>query len=364
MWSATGLTRTKTLEYSLDSGKTWTTIVTMSNDTVGYAWNVPDVASTTAMLRLTDSSGATGKSAVFTIKSSSSSNASIIIVHPAAGEVLSGGSVNYPITFTATNTTLNKRFEYSLDAGITWTLIEIYSGDIKYYMWSNVPNEATTTALIRITDDNGVMGVSGLFTIDVVDAGGSIDGLVLSGLDIDRNIAVGGTIGISWTFTPDIGTSVEVEYSLDASGIWYHIATMPVTETPFVSWTTPSNGPHNPAFIRVRSTRGMVRVSKPFTIGVTTSVADEQALAGYTVTNSPNPAYTNAQIAFTIPSASDVQLTIVDARGIEVAQTAPQRYEAGTSTLLVNTSGLIPGMYVYTLQAGPTRMMGRMIISK
>jgi hypothetical protein len=364
MWSATGLTRTKTLEYSLDSGLTWTTIVTMSNDTVGYAWNVPDVASTTAMLRLTDSSGATGKSAVFTIRSSTSSNASIIIVHPAAGEVLSGGSVNYPITFTATNTTLNKRFEYSLDAGITWNLIEIYSGDIKYYMWSNVPNEATTTALIRITDDNGVMGVSGLFTIDVVDAGGSIDGLVLSGLDIDRNIAVGGTIGISWTFTPDIGTSVEVEYSLDASGVWYHIATMPVTETPFVSWTTPSDGPHNPAFIRVRSTRGMVRVSKPFTIGVTTSVADEQALAGYTVTNSPNPAFANAQIAFTVPSASDVQLTIVDARGIEVAQTAPQRYEAGTSTLLVNTSGLTPGMYVYTLQAGPTRMMGRMIISK
>ncbi|CAN5480508.1 hypothetical protein BH10BAC6_BH10BAC6_16380 [soil metagenome] len=364
MWSATGLTRTKTLEYSLDSGRTWTIIVTMSNDTVGYAWNVPDMPTTTAMLRLTDSSGATGKSAVFTIKSSSSNTGSIVILHPAAGEVLAGGSVNYPITFTAVNTTLNKRFEYSLNAGATWTLIENFSGDIKYYVWSNVPNEATTTALIRITDDNGISGVSGLFTIDVVDAGGSIDGLVLSGLDINRNIAVGGTIGISWTFTPDIGTSVEVEYSLDASGVWYHIATLPVTESPFTSWTTPNDGPHNPAFIRVRSTRGMVRVSSPFTIGSPTSVSDAQAAAGYNVSSYPNPAFNNAQIAFAIPVATDVLLTIVDARGVEVGTTVQQRYEAGSYSIPVNTTSLAAGMYAYTLQAGPTRLVGTLIITK
>jgi len=364
MWVATGLTRTKTLELSLDSGLTWSNVVTMSNDTVGYAWNVPEASTLKAMLRLTDSSGATGKSAAFTIKSAASNNGSIVIVHPERGEVLNGGSVNYPITFTAVNTTLNKRFEYSLDAGENWTLIETYSGDIKYYVWSNVPNEATTEALVRITDDNGIMGVSGMFTIDVVDAVGSIDGLILSNLDIDRNIEVGGTVGISWTYTPEIGTSVEVEYSLDASGVWYRIATMPTSETPFTSWTTPSDGPHNPAFIRVRSTLGMVRVSKPFTIGVSITGVNEHVASGYSVSSAPNPAFNSTQIVFAIPAAMDVVLTIVDARGVEVGTYIQQRFEAGSYTIPVNTSALSAGMYAYTLQAGPTRLNGRLIITK
>jgi hypothetical protein len=360
-WTGAGINAKKTLALSLDSGLTWTPIGTLNADVMSYSWNVPDTASTKALVRVTDSSGTTGTSGLFTIKSSKGTTTTIVVVKPALGEVINGGTQNYQITFTATNATPLKRFEYSLDGGANWTLIGSMSSNALAYTWPNVPNVATTQALVRITDSLGATGTSGLFTINKTPGSGSIDAVTLSGLDSKNNIDNNKSLGISWSYTGDIGTTVEVEYSFD--GItWNHIATLPVTDQPSTTWMTPVTGSYPTAYIRVTSSKGMTKTSAPFSIGLTNAVSLNAATSGYSVSNYPNPATDRMMINFVIPVQSEVSITITDALGRAVGTIDAKHFNAGNSSISLNTAKLAAGMYTYTLQAGTTRIVGRMSI--
>lgn len=364
-WTGNGLASQKTFELSLDSGMTWTMIGGVSNDSMTYAWDVPDTNSTRAMIRITDRNGITGKSGVFTIEQSAPVPASILVVRPSAGEVINGGYQNYLITFTAVNTTQTKTFEYSVDGGATWTMIGTATSNDQFYTWSSVPNVATTQALVRVTDSNGVTGTSGLFTITMVPTDGSIDGLVLTGLDENDNIGNNRVLGISWTYTPDIGTAVNVEYSLDYGASWVLIATVQTTDAPMTTWTTPMYNYYNPVFIRVTSTKGMTRASSPFSIGtLVSSVSIDAATNGYSVSNYPNPANNETTINFVLPTSNTVTLTIIDSRGSTVGTVVERHFDAGTYSVPFNTSTLSAGMYTYIVQAGATRVAGRMSVIK
>jgi hypothetical protein len=363
-WSGTGLASQKTFALSLDGGSTWAMIGSSSTDGFTYSWNVPDTASALAMISITDSNGIMGQSGIFTI-SHKTIVGSIIVVHPAAGEVIAGGMQNYQIVFSTVNATQQKFLEYSLDGGANWSFIGSMKSDALSYTWANVPNVATTQALVRITDANGVTGTSGLFSITMTQGVGSINSILLSGLNNNNNIGNNQTLGISWTFTPDIGTSVTVEYSLDNSTTWNTIGTVPVTTSPnSTTWQTSSIGYHNPVYIRVISTEGMTATSFPFSIGSNASVFSEASQNGYSVSNYPNPAREQTTISFVLPVESDVTLTITDELGRDVGTIVKQRFNSGTYAVPFNTSMLMPGVYDYMLQAGTTRIAGRMNVIK
>lgn len=282
--------------------------------------------------------------------------------------MISGGTVNYQITFTATgNVTEEKTLEYSLDGGETWTLIGVMNSDAESYSWDEVPNTATTQALIRIQDSNGVTGISGLFTITVAPNVGSINSVILSGLDANRNIGNNQTLEITWTFTPDIGTSVDVEYSLDYLATWNLIATVPVTgdggpESPnSTTWQTTASGYYNPVFIRVISSDSMKRLAAAFSIGSLASVAPDAATSGYSVSNYPNPASEQTTINFELPVQSEVTLIVSDNLGRQISETS-QAFDAGEHNIPFNTSQLADGVYTYTLVAGSIRLNGRMSV--
>ncbi|MBK7575818.1 MAG: hypothetical protein IPI24_00100 [Ignavibacteria bacterium] len=224
---------------------------------------------------------------------------------------------------------------------------------------SSVPNVATTKALVRITDEDGLVGVSGLFSIAYTPIDGSLDTLILTGLDKNKNIGNNSVLGIGWTYTPDIGTSVDVEYSLDYTASWTKIATVPVTDVPTTEWITPVNGYFNPVFIRLTSTKGMTRTSPPFSIGSSvSSVPLADADNGYSVSCYPNPVNNEATVNIVLPSSSAVRLTFVDARGSTVATIIDRHLDAGTFSVSVNTMALPAGMYTCILQAGATRVVG------
>jgi len=364
-WTGTGLSPQKTFELSLDSGLTWTMIGGVSNDSMTYAWDVPDTNTTRAIIRITTQNGITGKSAVFTIVRSAPIPGSIVVNHPVPGEVINGGYQNFLIMFTAVNTTRQKTFEYSLDNGVTWTLIGVGTSDDQFYVWPSVPNVSTTQARVRVTDSNGVTGMSEMFTITMVPMDGSIDGLFLTGLNENANIGNNRVLGISWTYTPDIGTSVNVEYSLDYTATWVPIATVQITDPQNTTWTTPMTGFYNPVFVRVTSTKGMTRASSPFSIGTqVSSVPVDVASNGYSVSNYPNPANDQTVLRVTVPMSGLVTVTMIDARGNTVGTVVTQQYNAGTYSIPFNTATLVSGMYTYILQAGATRVAGRMSIIK
>lgn len=363
IWTGARITTIKTISLSLDEGLTWSTIGTTSSDGFTYFWNVPDTVSSDAMIRIVDQNGVTGYSGVFNITRTSIPNpGSIVITHPIQDEDLEGGTQDFLITFTSTNTTPLKKFEYSLDGGMNWSLIGFMNSDAQQFIWDVVPNVATTNALIRITDANGVVGVSGLFTINIRPDIGTINSLTLSGLNSKNNIGNNKPLGISWTYTPDIGTYVVVEYTLDFMVTWHQIATVPVSELSSTTWTTPMTGFYNPVFIRVTSSLGMTRTSIAFSIGTTTSVSSDASEDGYAISNYPNPAVSNTTISLVLPIASDVTLKLIDALGRTVGTTITQRFEAGVSNIPYNTSSLDAGIYTYVLQAGSTRLVGKMNI--
>ncbi|MFI5200795.1 MAG: ice-binding family protein [Candidatus Kapaibacterium sp.] len=356
-WTGIGLAAQKTFELSLDGGQTWSTIGSITANVFTYNWNVPNTASTQAIIRITDGNGITGESGLFTIKANAGT---IVISDPAMGEDVDGGRVNYLINWTATNTTAQKTLEYSLDGGLNWTLIGVMNSESSQYTWALVPNIATTDALVRIIDANGVIGISGLFTITTIKGIGSINSLTLGGLNSKGNIGNNQLLEITWAYTPDIGTSVNVEYSLDYTTTWNPIATVPVTESPnSTAWMTTASGYYNPVFIRVTSSKGMTVTSIPFSIGSNASVASDAARNGYSVSNYPNPADEKTTISFVLPVRSDVRLVVCDNLGRTVSE-ASGTYDAGTHTIPVNTSQLTNGTYSYTLIAGSTRVNGRM----
>ena len=357
-WTGIGLAAQKTFDLSLDGGQTWTTIASINIDSFTYLWNVPNTPSTQAIIRITDANGITGESGLFTIKANAGT---ISIYDPMVGEKVDGGTVNYVINWNATNVTAQKTLEYSLDGGLHWTVIGIMNSESQSYLWALVPNVATTDALVRIIDANGVTGISGLFTITTRPNIGSMNSLTLGGLDYKSNIANNQPLEITWAFTPDIGTSVNVEYSLDYTATWQPIATVPVTESPnSTAWMTTPSGYYNPVFIRVTSSLGMTLTSIPFSIGTAPSSVGSNAVGnGYSISNYPNPANEQTTINFILPVRSDVTLVVCDNLGRTVSE-ASGTFGAGTNTIPVNTSKLTNGSYSYTLIAGNTRLSGRM----
>ncbi|MFI5264197.1 MAG: T9SS type A sorting domain-containing protein, partial [Candidatus Kapaibacterium sp.] len=261
-WTGSGIATLKTFDLSLDGGLTWNTIGTFSTDAFTYNWNVPDTASTLAVIRITDANNNSGKSGLFTIQSTRSGNGSIVVTHPVAGEIVDGGRQNFQIMWTATGVAAQKTLELSIDGGVTWTMIGTVTSDVSSKGW-NIPNVSTTRAFIRITDANGLIGISGQFTINS-----------------------------------------------------------------------------------------------------SASVSSSTSKNGYAVSIYPNPATSQTTINFILPVASEVSIVITDGLGREIAAIVAQHFEAGNYNIPYNTSKLSTGIYGYTVQAGATRLTGKINIIK
>jgi hypothetical protein len=362
-WTGSNIGLTKTFDLSLDGGLIWTMIGTITSDAFSYNWDVPDTASTQAVIRISDNNGTIGKSGIFAIKHGKPNIGSIVVINPAMSETIVGGMTNYQINFTAVGTTLQKTLEYSLDGGAHWNLIGFLNSDATTFSWANVPNVATTQALVRITDANGATGTSGEFTITLTAGVGSINSLTLTGLDANNNIANAKTLGISWSFTPDIGTSVKVEISLDGMNTWIQVADNNISN-PQTSWTTKNTGYYNPVFVRLTSTKGMTRISAPFSIGSNASITYDNSALGYSVTNYPNPAAGSTNFNIILPIAGDITLHVIDGLSKEMSSIVSTHLEAGTYSIPFNTMKLDAGIYQYILEAGQIRLVGKMVIIK
>ncbi len=354
-WSGNGIDNIKSFEYSLDAGATWRSIGSMNADIMTYPWNVPDSATTRGLVRITDKNGLTGTSGLFTILSSTVP--ALVVTSPMSGERVVRGTQNYQITWTGVGLAANKTIEYSTDNGATWILIANVNSDAMSYGW-NVPDAVASAVIIRITDGANVTGTSGVFSIVEPGVDGSINSLTLTGLT-NNNIGNGQNLNIAWTFTPDIGPMMMIEFTTDGGLNWNAIQTVNVNETTSVNWTTPMTGNYPVVQIRITSTKGMTRTSEPFSIGATNSVSSLSAL-GYALSNYPNPVSDMTTISFTLPVAGSVMILITDATGRELMRLAPQASSIGTQTMQFDASQLPSGNYYYSLLVDGQMMTRRM----
>jgi len=147
-WSWSGSIGSVKLEYSINSGASWNLIVGSTGNNGNYNWTLPDVATSSAMMRITNASGESPSDmsdGAFSIIGSS-----LTINSPNGGENWDGNS-DQIIQWSATGVFPFVKIEYSLNAGGSWTTLVESTTNIGSYSWK-VTNLGSEQALVRISD--------------------------------------------------------------------------------------------------------------------------------------------------------------------------------------------------------------------
>ena len=150
-WSASGTSNFYNIDYSIDNGVTWTSVATAFNTTGGtYTWTLPNLTSTTAIVRVADFN---------TPATKDESNGFFSIIGPLIMQSPNGGeswvsNTIQTLTWAATGTSNTYKIDYSTNAGVQWlTIISSLSTTGGTYSWT-VPNTPSTNCLVKITDVN------------------------------------------------------------------------------------------------------------------------------------------------------------------------------------------------------------------
>ncbi|MFI5201116.1 MAG: arylsulfotransferase family protein, partial [Candidatus Kapaibacterium sp.] len=274
-FSASGLVNESsfTLEYSTDNMGTWHSITTLSNQT-SYNWLIPETPSTTAFVRVTAANGVVGVSKKFSILDSGTVTDSgrITVTSPAANESLLVGTT-HSIAFSVSGYVGESSItlEYSTDNRVTWNPITTLSNQTSYN-W-RIPNTPSTTACVRVTDANGVVGLSGMFSI--IDLGR----LTVTSPRANDSLLVGTTQAIAFSANGPVSeSSITLEFSTDNMLTWNPITTL--SNKTSYNWLIPET-PSTTAVVRVTNAKGVTGVSGMF------SILDSGRVSNVTVGGAP-----------------------------------------------------------------------------
>ncbi len=138
------------IEYSTDSGATWTDIVSSTTNTGTYAWTIPNAPSENCLVRVSDAADGVPwgiSTATFEITAEVQT---VTVTSPNGGETWASSSA-HDITWTSEGTIANVSISYSTDSGTTWTSIVASTPNDGSYSWT-VPTVTTSTALVRVQD--------------------------------------------------------------------------------------------------------------------------------------------------------------------------------------------------------------------
>jgi hypothetical protein len=234
-WITTGTVGDVKIEYSIDSGSTWTTIIAGTTNNGTYAWTVPNAVTSECLVRIseaTDNDPTDTSDATFSILASGSK--SITVTSPNGGESLAGGSP-YTITWTSSGTIAQVVLEFSSNSGGTWTEIAIATNNGSY-SWT-VPSINSTRCLIRIKNLSGGTPVdqsNSAFTINYYGAAF----LTVQQPNGGESYCGGQTNKIAWTFSGVTG-NVKLQYSVNNGGAWTTIVSSTPNDGSYF-WTVPS----------------------------------------------------------------------------------------------------------------------------
>ncbi len=147
------------IDYSTNSGSTWTPLVTLGANNGSTSWTIPSVDTANALARIVaiDKLGNTATGMVsFIIDSTNPSVSSSSILTPNGGEFFKGSTgtgINItwnPGVITDTNIATNPiSLDYSINSGATWTSIVSGLANNGNYLWT-VPVPAYDSPNIRI----------------------------------------------------------------------------------------------------------------------------------------------------------------------------------------------------------------------
>lgn len=275
-WNYTGTSGVYDLEYSTNSGLSWTRIVTEYPSTLGsFQWPVPNTPSTTSRVRVLDHNNndiVDQSNADFTI---GAAVPVFVVCTPNGGENVFPDEV-YPITWLSSFTSsASVQLEYSTDNGTTWNVITASTLNDGTYDWIP-PNDPSSQALVRISEfgfpanndvSDNVFNLRGYITVTSPNGGESYLGCDLR--------------TIYW-LTGGTSDFFDIDFSSDGGTTWSNVVTNlnRTTSSASYPWAVTNVGSAN-CLIRIQDNNDALKTDQ-------SDASFDVTLTSYVILNQPN----------------------------------------------------------------------------
>ncbi|MHB8931207.1 MAG: hypothetical protein ACYC5R_11485 [Melioribacteraceae bacterium] len=225
-WNAGGIANVK-IEYTINNGISWNTIVASTPSTGYYTWTqVPNTPATNCKIRISDAldgSPSDESDQFFSIGAAPS----IAILVPNGNDTWISGS-NKDIKWSSENLE-NVKIEYTTNGGGTWTTIVSSTPSIGTYTWKSIP-DANNSLQCRIKISDAVYGAPSDISDDnfaIMNPG--VQQIKVTAPNGGEKWSLGSSQNITW----DAGgiANVKIEYTINNGNSWNTLIA-----------STPSNG--------------------------------------------------------------------------------------------------------------------------
>jgi len=269
-WTSSANVSNVKLEYTINNGVTWTTIInSVAASSGNYSWNIPSTAaSNNVKIRISDVSNANvidSSDNVFNIRR-------LDIISPNGGQSYAASSLQ-TITWNASNVS-NVKIEYQSSSSGPWNLIAIVPANSTPYNWT-IPPTTSNEYKIRISDaaySNITSQSVNTFKV------GSIS---VTRPNTAEEFQVGKVLPIRWTASSNINL-VNIHFSTDNGTTWYNVAQNISASAGSYDWTI-INKPSSNCLIRVTDV-----TTDTIVTGCIRDVSDATFKVKYINLNSPN----------------------------------------------------------------------------
>jgi len=378
-WTSTGSISNVKIEYSTNSGSTWTTVISSTANDGSHSWKIPTVSSTKCKVRIKEASGGTptdNSNAVFSIVTSTTPT--ITVTSPNGGETLVVGA-SHTITWSTTGSVGSVKIQYSINNGSSWTNIITSTANDGSHKWT-VPSKPSTQCLIKIleaSDSSPTDTSNTVFTISTT-SGSKIS---LNRTKFYYGAIVGGTKTGSQTLRINNSGGGTLSWSISDNASWLSGAPTSGSGAGVVTLTV------NTTSLAAGTYAGTVTVTAtgasntPQTVSVTLTVkssASDQSPFGEFATP-VNGSYVSSSVPVTGWALDDIDVASVkiyngstyigDAVFVEGARadvaaaysTYPKNYQAGWGYMLLTHFLPNGGNGTYTLYAKVTDSAGHVV---
>jgi hypothetical protein len=229
------------LDYSLDSGATWSTMASALANSGSYNWTTPNVNSNNVRVRISAADVVGNIASATSVSDFSIDNSApvIAISAPTGSEIFAGGSSQNISWSTSGDHLVSASVSIELSTGGSWSSVAVSQSTTGSYSWS-VPSLNTGSALLRIS----VLDLAGHAVTQTMSSSFVIDSTTpaLSVTEPTQNTVYkgGSSLAILWSASDlnFLASPMALQYSVNNGSSWTNI-TLASSNTGTYNWTLP-----------------------------------------------------------------------------------------------------------------------------
>ncbi len=208
-WNNTGNFSNVDIDYSINSGSTWQSIVSTSNLKY-YLWTIPNLNSSNSLIRVKNSLNSTvfAQSPLFSIN-----YPTVDVIFPSSADTFYSGKYYHITWYSNMASSDSVVISYSKDGGLSYTIVDTVQATLKYFKW-RVPEGGSTNCIIKINgyETSQIEGVSEVFVIKEQQ-------IFITYPLLNDTLKSLNPFYITWDYTGFIDSLIG-EYSLDNGSTW------------------------------------------------------------------------------------------------------------------------------------------------